>query len=448
MKKNWVLWLVLAMALTSVACDEEASEEPAIVEDLSPVTLDYTKRGITAWTEDEAAFANKASELSAAFSSLVIRAQIFDELVYSREGNAGISRSRFAARVDTIREAIETSYQAEGVVLVLDLMRLSDGSDASAKPAYLASWDNNDREIERYAFWRDDYRAALLEQIVAAAEAQQPAAFVVGAEMERYLAIEGGEADWTNLVTFYRDAYKAIKEVSPTTKVGLGIDWVRFQLDVVPTLTLTGSWIPEEIEFEEEIVNPEIPCSGIGENDPFKLELERACSEMAFSFYIEPFLQIAPTGASLSEEEREDEVQPEPPTPMADILALAATPRTGDFNDLPENCPSEFFAPLRSWSATYPVYYYAVNWRIDSAVAFSKQQEWVEVLLERNAGVKVELFAWEGLSDLLSNDCGKLTSDLGAPDYLCFKGLFKDSGAPKDSYATFSTDQSATPREE
>ena len=54
--------------------------------------------------------------------------------------------------------------------------------------------------------------------------------------------------------------------------------------------------------------------------------------------------------------------------------------------------------------------------------------------------VQVEVLAWATLKDLLSNDCGKMTNDLGAPDYVCFSGLWKDSSAPKEVYETLMTD--------
>jgi len=431
-----LLWLALVLTSVSTAACGDGEPKPVPEPLPIPVTLTHEQRGLGVYPGDGPVITqtNKGAELDGAFKHLVIRRQLVDELILSREGVGAINDAKFPATVETLKAEIEAARSVESLVVVLDLMRLSDGSKANSPIPYLTTWDQNERDPDRFGFWRNEYREAVLEAVTTTATEQHPQYFVVGADMERFLTMEGGANDYANFVTLYREAYAAIKVASPSTKVGAGINWVRFQLDVVPTMTLLPYEYPEGVELTELA---QVSCATLQGTEEEVALLQAACTQKAFAQYIEPLLHfLAPVQSP------DPAAPPEEPVYVttADIIGLAARPNQGDFNNTPALCPATFFDGLRGWSQDFPVVYYEVNWQISSAVGFGKQDEWLTTLIERNLGVQVEVLAWATLKDLLSNDCGKMTNDLGAPDYVCFSGLWKDSSAPKEVYETLMTD--------
>ncbi len=429
------LWLLLASTLlmASACGDDTPSGEEA--EPVIPITVTAAQRGLGVFDGDAAIIGqvDAADELNAAFSHLVLRRQLRDELIISRQGTTALSDALFSATVEALRTEIDGALALDKTVLVLDLFRVSDGARPGSPEPYITSWDHNDRDPDRYGFWRGDLREAILTEVSTAATEQQPDIFVVGAEMERYLGMPGGLDDYANFVSLYQEAYAAIKAASPQTRVGVGIDWVRFRLDVVPQQVLAVHELPEGVDLGDE--PGAVSCASLTGDEEDRALLEAACVEKAFSLYIEPLLRhVDAAAAPVVEGEERAYVT------TADVLALSASPAQTDFGNQPATCPEDFFAPLRAWSTIAPVVYYDVQWRVTSSVGFNKQDEWYSVLVDRNSGVSVEIIAWHTLTDMVINDCGKLTGDLGAPASICLGGLWADSSAPKDVYDTIQTD--------
>lgn len=429
--------LVALTVLTPLACGETEELEFKTVEPApdptTPFSYDRGTRGVGYFPGDAELLAPRASELTGDVSTIVLRSQLLDELTVSRGGT--VSESRFDAHVQTLADEVSMLGGFDETVVVLDLMRLSDGQATGALEPYLVSWDGNDRPEDRYGFWREDYRQHVLDQVRAVAETQQPATMVIGAEMERYLSMAGGDTDYANFVTLYREAYDVVKAVSPSTRVGAGIDWVRFQLDIVPNETLTGEEIPSAVDVDR--ATTQIPCDSVTGTDEEARLVRRACTQKAFERYIEPLLRnlepnqpTAADGAVVEAAYRS----------TADVLALAAIGRQGDFGNDPSTIDDDFFGALRSWSVDYPVVWYEVNWRISGAVGADTQDRWLQTLLGAQTGVSVDLVAWAAVKDLLMSECGKLTNDLFAPQTVCFQGLWSDSLAPKAVFDTFVTD--------
>jgi len=429
-----VLLLALLAGTLLVACDDGGGngEEPDPLP-TDPIEVTREVRGFGYFPGDVTFIGPLSDDIQADFSTVAIRAQLLDELRLSRPDGT-VPNSLFAPRVEALRSELETEHTPDQTVVILDLMRLSDGERVGSKAPYLVSWDGNSRDLDAYGFWRSDYREAVLAQIEVVAREQTPDIFVVGAEMDRYLDMPGGQGDYANFVTLYRDAYETIKAESPDTRVGAGVNWVRFMQDLVPAQALRPEEIPDGIDVPE---GTEVVCSALSGEDEDVQRLQAACVDKAFGIYIEPLLRYQDPNAAPPEEGE----SPEPTyVSTADVLALAAIGTSVDFNNDPATVPDDFFSPLRRWALEYPVVWYEVDWRTDSAVGASAKDAWLEALIDGNDGVDVDLIAWALFKDLLENDCGKLTQDLGAPDSTCFRGLRTDSAAPKAVHDTFVTD--------
>ncbi len=408
-------------------CDEE--ESPPKVEEvvLFPLSFNAETRGIAVFPGDEGIVAlTEWSKLAAGAQWLVIRAQLVDELLISREGEAGLASARFAARVAHLRQNVTAVQTFSKLVLVLDLLRVSDGSRPQAPTPYLTTWDKNERDPDRYGFWRSDYRAAVLEQVRLAVRAEKPAVFVFGAEMERYLTMPGGLEDYTNFVTLYREVYAVVKEVSPETQVGVGVNWVRLMLDVLPREMLLPHEVGDGVRFPADVEM--LSCAALPAED--MAALQAVCVEKVMARYLLPLLRY-PVGNG--EEMRYER--------SADVLALAVHAGGTDFGNVPSACPADFFAPLIPWSEETPLLLYSVNWQTPTAVGFDKQAQWFTAVMERLVGAQVKLLTWAGTKDLVTSDCTKLTRDLGAPDGICYQGLLSASTAPKELYHLFFTDR-------
>lgn len=437
-----LLFAVTALLLGQVSCSEEATQEPPAQvflwdtigkESLDALTLSPAKLGFGYFPGDNVAFnaVDPDSSFPQKFSTVFIRSQMSDELKIGQEGPNTAAQALFSIRTAEIQAELDAVRVFNSLGLVLDVMRLSDGSQANSPEPYLTTWDDKlNRTIDNYGFYRDEYRVAFLEQVKTAAQNQRPAYLIVGAEMERFLAVPGGLDDYANFITLYREAYDIIKSVSPSTKVGAGIDWVRFQEVVARDQVLVAADLPDDLKpaTKDEVIT----CNALPQNDAQKLaRLQRACTDKAFMAYVEPLLRYP-----------NPNYDPENPAgvaqflPASDILALSLSAPSQTFEGLADNCPDDFFGYLRLWSQAWPVVYYQTNWQISSSVSENKQGEWFDVVVARNQGVNVEVFAWANLKDLKTNpDCNKLkSSDIGAPDWMCFQGLFSESGRAKDVF--------------
>ena len=422
-----LLAFLLVAAAGGCAEEEETSSEAPVrwdtfgKESTDPVVLSKENKGFGYFAGD--ILASAGADLAATFDVAVFRSQLIDELMVSREGIGSIPQALFSARAATLQNELEGQQPFARGVYVLDLMRWADGSQAGGPVPYLTTWDENDRAIANYGFWRDEYRDTVLDEVADAA-ALQPEYFVVGAEMERLLALPGGMDDYANFVSFYREAYTRIKAVSPSTKVSAGVDWVRLQLDVVPTMTIATALLPADLR--DDTVE-EIACNALPSGDDAQ-RYARACTDAAFARFVEPLLHVPNPEFDPENALSEETIR------TADFLALSATPGGTDFGNDAQACPEDFFGYLRNWSVDWPVVYYQVNWQVTSESNELKAKQWLETLLARNAGVNIELLAWALARDLTTSDCGKLTTDLGAPDWVCFQGLLSVSNRGKEVF--------------
>lgn len=437
--------LVLCAALAGLAAgcsEEEERKDPVVVENTDPISVDRTQRSFGYFVGD-ATFISAASatSLTEAFEHVTFRVQLIDELNRSRPGGT-LENSRFAARLDALIDEAQGALTVTDEVVVLDLMRLSDGQRAGSPTPYLLSWDDTVRPIENYGFWRAEYRNAVLAQIEAAARAQKPAYFVVGAEMDRLLDMPGGASDYANFVTFFREAYATIKRESPETRVGAGLDWLRLVQDRARLETLSGSEIPASLEVEPGLA---VDCAPFMASDPATddttRDVRRACMDKTFLRYVEPLLR-QPVPVEIPAEGAGTEIVLQY-VRTADVLALAALGTNSDFGNSPATAPEDLLATLRPWSQEFPVAWYEINWRVSGPVGAAQQNAWIRTLIARSGGVRTELLSWGLLKDLTSNDCTKLTTDLGAPASVCYAGMWTSSTAPKDVYDTFVTDIAA-----
>jgi hypothetical protein len=442
-----VAWLgvVGAVGVVAQGCaeDDGGDAPPARVflwdrigqEQLAPLTLAPERVGVGYFRGDATAMSaiDPDRSLPQQVSTVIVRAQLSDELKIGQEGpNAALS-ALFAPRVGEVLAEAQGARQFERVGFVLDLMRWSDGSQAGAPIPYLTTWDDRlNRGEGSYGFYRDEYRAAVLDQVRRAAQAHRPDYLIIGAEMLRFLSVPGGADDYTNFVTLYREAYDAVKSLSPSTQVGAGIDWVHLQEVVAPAQVLRADDLPDDLKPEQP--DGVIQCNALPTSDPAKApRYRRACTDKAFMTYVEPLLRVP-----------NPNYDPERPgaaaqyLPASDILALSLSAPSQTFGGNPVNCPEDYFGYLRLWSGTWPVVYYQANWQITSTVSENKQGEWLQAVVDRNKGVNVALLAWAHLKDLRSvPDCQKLrSSDIGAPDWVCFQGLFSESGRAKDVFKT------------
>ena len=429
-----LICLMIAALLFSSGCseDEVSSEDGPRWDTIDdepndPITLTSASRAFGYFPGDE--LTSSASALSEAFGTVVLRGQLLDELYFSRMGTTSADQSLFSVRIQALRAELEAQQAFGQYVIVLDLMRWSDGSQGNGPEPYLTVWDENDgRAINTYGFWRDEYRDAVLQEIERAVQQQKPAYFIVGAEMERLLGVPGGADDYANFITLYRQAYERIKSVSPDTKVSAGINWVRLQLDVAPTMLVPMEDLPKDLRDDSL---SSVSCNALpAGDDAQQTRYKRACLDAAFASYVEPLLYYP--------NPNHDPTNALSPASIlsSDFLALAASPENSDFSNDPTTCPEDFFGYLKSWSLTWPVLYYSTNWRVTSSVNEIKQSEWLETLVERNAGVNVSMVSWAQLRDMTTNDCGKLTTDIGAPDWVCYQGLWTVSNREKEVYKT------------
>jgi hypothetical protein len=433
---------LFAAAVALGGCSEDAAPGPAPQvflwdtlgkETLTPFTLSPERVGIGYFRGDATAISaiDPDNTLTQKVSTVFLRGQLSDELKIGQEGPSVALDALFAPRIGAILAEADSARAFGKVGFVLDLMRLSDGSQAGSPTPYLTTWDDRlNRTIDNYGFYRDEYREAVLNQVKLAAQTHRPDYLVIGAEMLRFLSMPGGIDDYPNYVTLYREAYDAVKSLSPSTKVGAGIDWVYLQEVVAPAQVLRADDLPDDLKPQD----PEgsIPCNALptGEAE-LVTRYKRACTDKAFMTYVEPLLRIANPA-----------YDPEKPgaaaqfLQAADFLALSLSAPSQTFSGTPANCPEDYFGYLRLWSQTWPVVYYQANWQITSSVSENKQQEWLQVVIDRNQGVNVEVLAWAQLKDLRSvPDCQKLKStDIGAPDWVCFQGMFSESGRAKSAW--------------
>jgi hypothetical protein len=115
----------------------------------------------------------------------------------------------------------------------------------------------------------------------------------------------------------------------------------------------------------------------------------------------------------------------------SDFVGLAAIPEPALYNGSPANVPDQHFAGLRLVlrEGTLPIVWFHLGWPVRSPGA-AAPAEWYARFLELAGGTTIERVAWWGLSNLLPGDCSALTGvNVGAPETICFRGMYSDSGA-------------------
>lgn len=267
--------------------------------------------------------------------------------------------------------------------------------------------DVNTMGIGPYGFAREDYVNDLLNQIEVVAQQAQPRTFVIGSEMERLWATDGGEgvsiAEWSAFFAFYQEAASRIQSVSPETQVGVGINWDRFVNEVVP------AWTRLERTPDEQMMATEVTVDNA--------ELDRA-----FRALIIPFVEYG--GA----------------------LTLMSYPQ-GEVED------PWYYQFLRRIPDLYMidpgVTWYSVGKPVENSASNLQQRDYIEDFAQWNAGVNVEAVYWErllnidganGVNQQITTRCRSMVEDEDKNFNLernkCFDGMFTSLFQPKPPFIT------------
>ncbi|MEM1348640.1 MAG: hypothetical protein AAGI01_08805, partial [Myxococcota bacterium] len=273
-RSAWMLkvagWVVLALCFGcgNNTTDPDAKTFPFLTP-VDPLELrdDALTRGVGIYSGEPLAFALNEEDLrannatgnfpkvAAASSHAMLHLKTYDELtqdfgeyVYQsiRQSEPARSPSAFLdqpGQGDLSRRALDLDAELdaalERVGLVGDMAGLEQRSVVvdffRTRGDWYVRWDGlltveNRMGEGIYGLGREDMYNDLLDEVGKVARTLEPTYFIVGDGMERLLASEGGApgispAEWANFVSFYRDAYDKIKEASPDTRVGVGINW-------------------------------------------------------------------------------------------------------------------------------------------------------------------------------------------------------------------------------
>jgi len=308
---------------------------------------------------------------------------------------------------DLSRRALDLNSELDAALMRVDLTGLEQRSVVvdffRTRGDWYVRWDGlltaeNRMGKGAYGLGREDMYNDLLDELGKVARNLEPSYFIVGDGMERLLAGDGGSegispGEWANFVSFYRDAYDTIKEASPNTRVGVGINWDRFATDVV------RYYVPEGDIGAEEI-------------------------DVAFTNALLPLLS--------KEAERNGAVRR---VVTADIIALSSYAAEDD------PAAKGYYQFLRRLPALYgleqPVVFYSIGSPVDSRAGEPLQGQYIEAFADWVGGVDVEAIFWERMIDIdgsnaaggmVAPPCGTLVSSEGRafelPLSRCFDGLF------------------------
>jgi hypothetical protein len=306
------------------------------------------------------------------------------------------SAARLSPRADDLHEEVSTAMgdgsfeDFASYSFVINFWKSDD--------SWYLPWDGKfDRSNDSYGLYRDDMRDAILGQIVSMAETHQPRYIIVGSDMERLLGTEQGEplsqTEYSNFVTFFAQAVRAVEEVSPETKVGAGINWDRFTKHVAPRYGAGGGEDTGPVSNEtldtafEAAILPLVEAGGI----------------VALKSYVHP-------------------EQAEPST-------YQFLRRLGDL-----------------YGVDKPVVWYSIGTPASSPTGYNRQSVYLENFASWNAGVEPEMVAWRTLLNIDGADvgggdvtgrCRGLTGEsngFGLPVERCFDGLFSSVLQPKPGF--------------
>lgn len=423
-RSDWFALVCLIALLGAAACggNEDDNEENGEQEQRPPLEYQEERLGVmvhhgemgnlAAQGDDGKAVLDKAA---AAFDHVFLHLQIYDEHARefgewdwaARPAGGGDYRGpgHFVTRpddakllpratdlFDEVEQAARNKFDGKGVVI--DVWRERDD--------WYVRWDGKlDNERNRrgegpYGFYRSDMVESLVRQIREMATEHKPDYIVIGSDMERLLGTEDGEGlapdGYSNFKTFYREAVGAIKQVSPDTKVGAGINWDRFARYVAP-------------KYSDDAEMGEAP--------------DDATLEVAFAAVVAPLVKVG------------------------DIVALKSY--RSDEGD------ASYYGLLaeleKRFDITKPVVWYSVG-SPATATSSRSQRLYAEKFREWNAGVNVELVTWRALAHIDGADaanqdvqgrCKKRIEeeDLSMPKSRCFDGLFTTLLEEKEVFNVF-----------
>jgi len=317
--------------------------------------------------------------------------------------------ARFENRLDDLVEEVEGTFGAFGgdgfdeLGVIFDVWRMRDD--------WYVRWDGNlDNEENRtgtggYGFYRSDMTDDLVSQLAAGAETHGPEYLVVGTDMGRLLAREDepgiAPEEFSNFRQFYERVVAEIREVSPSTKLGVGFDWDRFAREIAPAY---GEGSPGEVPPRETL-------------------------RRAFEALIYP---LAEAGG---------------------MVALKSYRAPGEHG--------EHYRFLADLDETYDmegisVVWYSVGSPVNDSVSYRQQRTYLQNFIEWNEGVEPDVVVWRSLLNMDGADTGDQQID-GRCDALvddekgyyqldvehCFDGLFDAAFRPKEVFQFVRDESSA-----
>jgi hypothetical protein len=375
----------------AAGCSEEVVEpKPEFPANPGPITLSAETRGVPVeLVRATVANAARYGAVEDAATAAFLYAEIYSEYVQATDGAGG--RTDLPDRVDDIYDELGDEIAAfEDHYVIVDLQRRDR--------AWLVDWEGRERDEpenrEGSMTFGDtrrqaDYWVDVEERLLEVVGDHDLEGVIIGAEMNRYY--DQAQPDYDSFVDFYWTMYDAIKAAAPDVRVSAGLNWSYFVESQVGQFT-------EGDETASDVA-------------PFR---------RAWDAIVDPVLTRYDADGN--------------PTDRSDFAAFAAIPNPDLYGGQPSNVPESHFAGLRDAIPTgsgTPVVWFQLGWPVAGAGASSPAQ-WYEFFLENAGGHEIESVSWWGLTDLFTDgDCNPLTSEgVGAPESICFRGLYSVSGAP------------------
>lgn len=433
------------MALCVVACGggEDDSADPAdqmqmeperfpALEEAEPLALSEVRVGVGVHHGAPLAFAVQGAEgferARAIFANVMMHVRSHDEQAHQygeytayrvpmnevtdqRSAIAFIqtpAEGDFAPRVDDLDAELDRATgranieEFEGRSVVMDLWRTN--GEWYVRWDGLLSDEANTMGIGPYGLGRQDMVEDLLNQIEQVAREHEPTYFIIGDDMERLWATDGGEGissgEWSAFLAFYQRAAARIRDASPDTKIGAGIHWDRFVNQVVPVHARL--WAEGDEELEEAVA------------------LDEEHLDRAFRDLLLPLVE------------------------WGDVLSLKSYVEGGDD-------PSWYYQYLRRLPELYmtdvPVVWYSIAAPITNGASAQAQRNYLEDFLSWNAGVNVEAIYWarllnidgaNGANQQITGRCESVVEDESKqfllPRSRCFDGAFDSIYQPKEVF--------------
>lgn len=419
--RRWPLQLIFALSLTLVtACGEDPEPEADRYPSLSqadPLALTQAEVGVGVRHGESLVFARNfpMSYKSATerWDHIMLRVRSYDELAqsfgeytYQKAPNDLSSRSpalfldtpalgNVDRRTEDLVKEIDAALgdaQSQGFStrsVVIDYWR--------TRLDWYVRWDGLLQEdVNRigkgdYGFGRQAMYDTQVERAVNVARDLKPKYMILGDEMDLLLATDKGAGlsigEFSSFLSFYQEAAQKIREASPETKVGVGINWDRFATRVALSYT--------DKESVEQLTDEDL--------------------DYAFSVVILPLLA------------------------HSDILALKS------YREPAESV--SYYQFLRRLPALYDInpkiVWYSVGSPITSNAGAVRQRNYFNDFLKWNGGVNVEAVFWERFLNIDGTDTAsqnitgrclaltEATRDFQTPLSRCYDGLFDSLYQPR-----------------